>query len=399
MAGSGTLHKRAHGVWTLRVELPKTGPQRSWQTRTVHGSERKARQALAEMVSEVNSRYVRVPTSRKVTFNYLFDNWISGLSLTTDQERAATTKYQERRRFERHVAPRFGNVLVSKLEPAEIKRFYQELRVGRKGQKPLSSTSVARIHETLRAMCAWGVDQELISVNPIATIKRPKVVVPLPRPPETEAVGTLLKYLWKNDREFWLAVRLAATIGARRSELAALRWHDVRWVKKSTYITLDKGLVRIPGQGLVRTETKTGTSGSGRLKVDQELSEAMREFFQEHLLSNDVDPRGFIFSSDKKGQVPWHPDTFSAKMRRANNHLGNAPTSRRITFKSLRAFTASELASQGNDVTTAQAVLRHRSAQTTLRHYSAARERKVRDATEGVGSELNRDKHLHRYDE
>ncbi len=378
--------------------MPRNGKRRSWETRTVHGSERKARQVLATMVSEVNSRFVKTPSPEDVTFKYLFDNWITGLSLTTDRVRAATTQYQERRRFERHVVPRFGNALIAKTEPVQIKRFYNELRTGRKDQQPLSTTSVARIHETLRAMCAWGVEMEMISDNPFQKVKRPKVVVPAPRPPETDAVGYLLNELWKSDRKLWLAVRLAATTGARRSELAALRWLDVRWKPKGTYVTLDKGLVRVPQQGTLRTETKTGASGAGQLKVDEALSEALKEQYLEHLKANDTDPRAFIFASDKAGQIPWHPDTFTAKIRRANDSIGRGQKSKRITFKSLRAYTASELASQGRDVTTAQAVLRHKSAQTTLRHYSAARERNVREATEGVGEALSHEKYLHRYD-
>jgi integrase len=350
------------------------------------------------MVSEVNSRFVKTPSPEDVTFKYLFDNWITGLSLTTDRVRAATTQYQERRRFERHVVPRFGNALIAKTEPVQIKRFYNELRTGRKDQQPLSTTSVARIHETLRAMCAWGVEMEMISDNPFQKVKRPKVVVPAPRPPETDAVGYLLNELWKSDRKLWLAVRLAATTGARRSELAALRWLDVRWKPKGTYVTLDKGLVRVPQRGTLRTETKTGASGAGQLKVDEALSEALKEQYLEHLKANDTDPRAFIFASDKAGQIPWHPDTFTAKIRRANDSIGRGQKSKRITFKSLRAYTASELASQGRDVTTAQAVLRHKSAQTTLRHYSAARERNVREATEGVGDALSHEKYLHRYD-
>ena len=165
------------------------------------------------MVSEVNGRFVKSPSAEDVTFRYLFDNWIKGLSLTTDRVRAETTQYQERRRFERHVAPRFGDALIAKIEPVQIKRFYNELRTGGKDQKPLSTTSVARIHETLRAMCAWGVEMEMISDNPFQKVKRPKVVVPIPRPPESDAVGYLLNELWKNDRKLWLAVTIGRNDG------------------------------------------------------------------------------------------------------------------------------------------------------------------------------------------
>lgn len=64
------------------------------------------------------------------------------------------------------------------------------------------------------------------------------------------------------------------------------------------------------------------------------------------------------------------------------------PGAERVTLKSLRAFVASELEADGADLTTAQAVLRHRSSTTTARHYKAAREARVRQATRGLGERL-----------
>jgi integrase len=59
-------------------------------------------------------------------------------------------------------------------------------------------------------------------------------------------------------------------------------------------------------------------------------------------------------------------------------------------LKDLRAFTATQLHADGADVTTAQAVLRHQSPQTTLRHYRAAQMDRVRGATIDLGRHISR---------
>lgn len=385
-------------VWTLRVELPTANSRRRWKTETFRGSELKAKQRLNQMVHEVQSSYVTSATSEKMTFQTLFNRWINGLSLTTDRERSASTKFQERARFNRHVKPIFGNRVVEKVSAGEIKLYYDDLRLGKHGQRALSSTSVARIHETLRAMCAWGVEKGLLGVNPLAGVKRPKISHPAPKAPEPESVYRLLNYLWKHDRQMWCAVRLAATTGIRRSELAALRWSDIHWHPGPQSITIERGILAVPG-GRVVTQTKTGQAGRAVLPIDDALATALHRLrlsYTEADLAKrgSRNPRismGYIFTEDPLGKTSWHPDTFTNKLRKATAAAGEYDSSiREVTFKSLRAFVASELAISGEDITTAQAVLRHKSSQTTMRHYAAARDRKVRQATLTLGERLNK---------
>jgi len=54
----------------------------------------------------------------------------------------------------------------------------------------------------------------------------------------------------------------------------------------------------------------------------------------------------------------------------------------------LGSFCATQLHATGADVTTAQAVLRHQSSQTTLKYYMAAQMSKVRESTIELGERL-----------
>ena len=103
MTGSGSLHERQRGVWTLRVELPMQSGQRRWTSMTFRGNKTAARSRLRTSVNEVETKYGTKPLVGEWTVRHLFDAWIQGLRLTTQNPRAATTIYQERMRFERHV--------------------------------------------------------------------------------------------------------------------------------------------------------------------------------------------------------------------------------------------------------------------------------------------------------
>ncbi|MBT4188237.1 MAG: tyrosine-type recombinase/integrase [Gemmatimonadales bacterium] len=191
------------------------------------------------------------------------------------------------------------------------------------------------------------------------------------------------------DPETALVVRLAATIGLRRNEIAGLRWE---------HVDLDKGLVSItegitvtPGQGASVTSTKTGLHGHGVLSIDEELVTMLRDT-RERLekvaadLGEGVPSDAYVVSSDLLHRTPINPDTLTKRLR---NRMGRPPEIPSFTLKDLRAFTATQLHAEGADVTTAQAVLRHQSPQTTLRHYRAAQMDLVRGATVDLGRRIS----------
>jgi integrase len=204
-----------------------------------------------------------------------------------------------------------------------------------------------------------------------------------------ETVQQHLHILQEDNPETALVVRLAATIGLRRNEIAGLRWE---------HVDLDKGLVSItegitvtPGVGASVTSTKTGLHGHGVLSIDEGLVTMLRDT-RERLekvaadLGEDVPSDAYVISSDPLHRTPINPDTLTKRLR---NHMDRHPEIPSFTLKDLRAFTATMLEATGADITTAQAVLRHASSQTTMRHYRAARMDRVRGATVELGRQID----------
>lgn len=377
---TGSVRQKRPGVWEVRIPIAPdpTTRKRRQHSQLVYGDERAALNVRDALLVEHGGRDLQ-PASRTVT--QLFEAWITSPGAKTGKPRSASSVYQERRRYLRHIEPAFGRIDPKRIRTVDVNRLYDALL-----RQGLSSTSVRRVHQLLSAMFSWGSSLGYATANPATGALVPSSSTPLPAAPTTDVVETLLDAAEKIDPELLLVLRLAAVTAARRSELAGLRWSHVDLGKKT--VTIEVGEIHVPKQGRVETDTKTGFGAV--LSLDDDTVELLKDHLgrQQTAMSDigcEFRPEAYVFSADPCGSQAWHPDTLSSRVRRLTTRV---PGAEGVTLKSLRAYVASELAGDGVDPTTAQAVLRHRSAATTARHYQAARETRVRSATRGLGERL-----------
>jgi len=379
--GSGHIQLMSTGRYRVRISAgtdPVTGKRRQ-PSRVVRGTRQDAERVRAELLLAETGTCASESTVllRSLVLNHLAAPTKSG------QQRAPYSKHRERRRFNSHVPPFLSDRIADDIHPHELTRLYDTLIA--KGLKP---SSVQRVHGLLSAAYSWGLKRGFVSSNPAKLAECPTARTEPPHAPSMETVKAHLEIL-QEDPETALAVRLAATIGLRRNEIAGLRWE---------HVDLDKGLVSItegitvtPGQGASVTSTKTGLHGHGVLSADEELVAILRDTSEllEKVAADvgaDVPSDAYVFSSGPLHEKPINPDTLTKRLRR---HMDRHPEIPSFTLKDLRAFTATQLHAEGADVTTAQAVLRHQSPQTTLRHYRAAQMDLVRGATVDLGRRID----------
>ncbi len=251
-----------------------------------------------------------------------------------------------------------------------------------KGLKP---TSVRLVHALIRSAYSWGMKRGFVSSNPATLAECPTARTEPPHAPSMETVQAHLEILREEDPELALVVRVASTIALRRNEIAGLRWAHINL--DAGLVSVTEGIIVTPGEGVSVTATKTGQHGHGVLSADEGLVSMLRDAFErlEKVAADvgaDVSPDAYVFSSDPVHGKPINPDTLTKRLR---NHMDRHPEIPSFTLKDLRAFTATMLEATGADITTAQAVLRHASGQTTMRHYRAARMDRVRGATVELG--------------
>ena len=364
------------GVWSFRVSLgtdPITG-RRIQQRVTLSGTRTDAVRRYREIEAD---KLARNHPSSAITVSHLrslWDEWS-----TRQGRRRITTSRMEASAYRRYLEPLLGDTPLHQLTPEVITRAYDQLLGS------LAPGSIRRLHQQLSSMLHWAVKRGYVHRAETERVEIPARRTTIPTAPEAEQVSELLSSL-QDDEDLWLAVRLASTLGLRRGELAGLCWGD---------IDLGAGTVRVQRSVIVLTgnkpetvSTKTGELGHAVLPIDVGLVDELsrrRIRFRTTAMEIGVPLESlFVFASEDPRHPP-RPDGFT---RRLSTHLGHHPDVPRITFKDLRAFVGTELAVNGTDLVTAQTVLRHTDHTTTARYYVAPRQRKVREATIGLGERL-----------
>jgi integrase len=141
-------------------------------------------------------------------------------------------------------------------------------------------------------------------------------------PPDPTQVVELFRLGEESDPELANFIVLAASSGARRGELLALRWDDVDFDRRT--LSIERGIVLVDGD-LIEQSTKTHQSRW--ISLDAGTVTALKEhqgraMDKAHASSCVLNPQGFVFSHSVDGSLPWHPDSTSRAFRRVCQQAG-----------------------------------------------------------------------------
>lgn len=246
----GSIRQRAENRWELRVYAGvdiTTGTKR-WVSRTVRGSRTEAEVELAALADQID-----YPRRRALdtTIEQLVTTWYDLAS----RHWAPNTRRHTRSVIDCHLIPRFGHLPVGKLTPVDIDDFYADLLAhGGTRNQPLTTGTVARIHGVLRRGLNQAVRWEWIWTNPAIHATPPRVAHREITPPTPEAVARLLAAA-EPIPGLATCLRVAATTGARRGQIVALRWSDINLTHG--WISYSRSISEEPGGQLVIVPTKT----------------------------------------------------------------------------------------------------------------------------------------------
>jgi integrase len=159
---------------------------------------------------------------------------------------------------------------------------------------------------------------------------------------------------------------LAASTGARRGELLALRLHDLDL--PAGMLSIKRGIV-ITDAGLVKQGTKTHQAR--RISLDPRTVEVLSmHLAQQDALAASIGivfrPDGFVFTHTVDGSTPWRPDSTTRAFRRLCARCGVTG----VRLHDLRHYVATRLLSNGIDARTVAGRLDHRNPSTTLNVYA-----------------------------
>lgn len=325
---------------------------------------------------------------------------------------------------ESFIIPALGDVKLTRLAqpgPSLIERFYSELRRCRRrctgkpytehrknclaadGEyrcdkrckphvcKPLGGSTLRHLHVVLNGSLKTAVRWGWIGLNPLDAIPKPKAPKPQPHPPSAANAARIMEQAWSESEEWGTFVWMLMVTGARRGEVAALRFSNVElscggcsgavgWVAETCPrcgITLAEK--RIATLELRRNyssrrkgERDTKTHQIRRIALDPATADILVAQFRRYVervakLRRAAREDAYVFSYAADNSEPCNPDGLTHKYARMTAGLGLD-----THLHELRHYSATELLAAGVDLRTVAGRLGHAGGGvTTLRVYAA----------------------------
>jgi integrase len=381
--------------WQLTIGSRKRGSRR---TVSKGGFRKKteAEEALAEAVARHNrgDRRHLQPRCDQTVGEHL-DEWLAACRVRAHRPLKPSTAHGYESAINVWIRPSIGEVELADLDGDDLVGLYRTLRstggrsLNRAKMRPLGPRSVQLTHTILRKALAAAVEVGKIPMSPIDRIPADD------RPSHTPR--KLSDRHWQPDeaRRFLAATVedrlhplwcLALDLGARRGELAGLRWSDVDL--KDARVSIARNRVLVGGE-IVETTPKSERSAR-RVGIDRGTVAVLRRWKaaqgRERMLAGDGwsggdDPHLF---ADEVGRRPYRPDLLSDRFGEAQATV-DVP---RLSFHGLRHTTATIALDAGVPVHVVSQRLGHATVSITMDTYAHVLKHQETDAAERIGSVL-----------
>ena len=256
--GEGSVHKLHSGHWRGLVSHEGHRLSKTFTTqKECIDWVRKNRNQISDGMSYA---------STQLTINEYMDSW---LIIKKATRRYATWLHYDRlvRRF---INPALGNIKLKDLRADQIQGLINQLlKLG------IGIYTVRKIQDVLKCALNQAVKQDVIIRNPAALVDPP------PKPHRemailTESQVSQLLVAAKGHRLEAL-FHLTITTGLRESEVLALKWSDLDWVKQS--LKVERQLERPHGEGVQFSAPKTAF-GKRSIKLGSKTIEVLRNHYK-----------------------------------------------------------------------------------------------------------------------
>ncbi len=370
-SGSSTVRERQPGVWEVRVYKGRDANGKvKHVSRTIHGGKRKAEDARRKLIAEVREGQHR---ASRGTVSHLLG---LHLSMLERKGTSPSTLRSYRSYIRANIAPAIGDLAIEDLTPKRLDDLYEDL-----GKKELKDSTVHQHHAIISGALRQAVKWGWLPANVAERATPPSVEHSEVTAPTIEQVQALVALAKKRNPILAAFLVVAATTGARRGELCALRWRNVNL--DDGWALISENVVEAGAGKLVTKDTKSHKAG--RIALDP-FTLAVLDDHRARVLATANDggrafgPDAFVFSRDVDGSRPYTPTLVTGFFTRLRGDAG-CPTMR---LHHLRHFMATQAIASGADVRTVAGRLRH-DANMTLRVYSHLLEERDRGVANHMG--------------
>jgi integrase len=364
-------HIRKRHTWEFIVDVgrhPSTGRRRQKSKRGFL-TKREAESALHEFIRHVEDG--GDPFPQRVGLAEYLSRWL-------DYQRTRGIRSRTLEGYEgyvrREILPLIGGLELAKVRPGHVRAVLTRMQ-----QRGLSTATIAQVRGVLGSALRQATEEGLISVNPVAAVKRLRVrraELHWPTP------GQLRSLLDASEGTLWqVPMLLAAVTGARRSEILAVSWEDVDLRIGTISIRRSVQRIRHAQDADSVAFTRVKTKRSHRLvQVPPFALDRIRRHRREQLERRTALGQAWRDPLDELGQSValvcdrgdgffLYPDSFTHAFKRLAHQAGFHPATR---LHDVRHAVATELGRRGVHPVIVSAVLGHASPAFTVAVYQHA---------------------------
>lgn len=382
-----------NGIWQIKYNFTVDGEhlQRSKST-GIHNykkrkkptsEEREVITVLADkFAAELNEKYFGCKSAKQSTpkaaimFLEYVDRWLEE-DVYTDLQYNTWRGYRSKVN-RMHDYPGF-NCPISSITSDNIRDFFVFLRreYKKKTNKPLTQNTILHYYRVLSLVFKRAISDGIVSVNPLSTIKPPRIEKINYNTFSPSEVENLVNRVINDDDKMCCVIIIALCLGMRRSEICGLTWENIDFSQTPTYphgfISVNQKVYNTYGNGaekIVITPTMKTQSSRRTLPMPDTLYNYLSE-----LKANQAEWRqvagnswndaynGFV-CVDKLGNL-MTPDYVSAHWRRLCKKHGY-----NVTFHGLRHTFATNQIKNGTEIIKLRRWLGHSTIATTANIYS-----------------------------
>lgn len=326
----------------------------------VKGNKRRAEAMLEETRRKQISAVVA--DDARILFSDYMVKWLERVRPNLEED----TYSGYRSNIEKRIAPYFRRmgITLAELKAIHIQDFYSYCQ----STYHISNNTLIHYHANLMSALKYAVKMDLIGVNPMNKVMRPKLIKNSANFYSVSETEDLITSLHGEVLEF--PVIMAAYYGLRRSEVAGLRWQAIDF--GSNRITIDHTVVEIMVDGerkLVAKDRAKNKSSCRSLPLTPQIKKMLLQMKAEQeqnriICGNCYHESEYVYVN--KMGVQYTPDFITKHFALYLKNNGF----RKLTFHGLRHSCASMLLKNGVSMKDIQAWLGHSTYNTTANFYA-----------------------------
>lgn len=350
----GHINKRGN-KYSFVVDIGRDPVTKKRRQKRMSGftSEKKARAAMTDMISELNKGLYVEPTNQ--TFEVHLNQWLSHKKNRVSY--GTFTFYDANVR--NHIIPALGHIKMQDLRPVHIQDFYDSLLAS----DTLSRRTVHHIHRIISNCLNMAVRMGELQTNIAAVVEPIRVPRVEQKYWDADEVETFVEAA--RGHVHFIAFYLAIFTGMRRGEILGLKWDRVDFENKTIYV--QRSINEVSGGG--KLDNLKSESSYRSITMSEVLIAELKKHKKkqsEHILKmgHDYDNQNFVVAT-KVGTF-----VLGSNLSRAFRLIRDRLDIEKIRFHDLRHTHASLLFAEKEHPKVVQERLGHSSIEITMDTYS-----------------------------